>query len=475
MTPRFPLLVFRTLVVVGIVWGVVTVYRTACLSRKMGDLDVYLRAGWAVRVGVNPYDIVCDNAWHYSYPPPYAILMAPLADPPVKDTAFTATQILAATPSGPLAVATALATAPNPLPEDTGWYLPFVVSTTICYLLNVLALVAGVHLLASALERARPGASGPPDAERWWWLRLTPIAISVVPIAQTLMRGQVNTLVLFLICGMLAGLIAKQSFRAGLYLGGAIALKIIPGFLLLLPFWLRDRRCLAGTAAGLLLWLGVFPLVTIGPARTLACYDRLFQAAVGPALRLGGDNTRSAELINTTATDNQSFGAVLHAYLYPDRFTRPGEAAPWTRKVHWGIAGLLTLATLLASGRGNPTAARLTLLGGALTTLMILSSPVCHLHYLMLLIPAWMGLMVVHWDRQGWQGPATSTGRLVIPIVVMVGLLLPTLPSLALTRDFGLDTFLALAVWGWAVLALARSTPRPEVTPLAETPPAQAA
>src|SRR5712692_9062070 len=51
-------------------------------ERRMGDLGCYLRAAWAVRTEGNPYDVVDNNLWHYNYPPLYAILMAPFADPP---------------------------------------------------------------------------------------------------------------------------------------------------------------------------------------------------------------------------------------------------------------------------------------------------------------------------------------------------------------------------------------------------------
>src|SRR6516165_11928093 len=56
--------------------------RSACLSRHMTDLDVYLRAAWAVRTGADFYSIMDDNGWHYHYPPLFAILLVPLADPP---------------------------------------------------------------------------------------------------------------------------------------------------------------------------------------------------------------------------------------------------------------------------------------------------------------------------------------------------------------------------------------------------------
>ena len=93
---------------------------SAFLERRMGDLDVFLRAAWAVRTGGDLYAVTSDNGWHYIYPPLYAIFMTPLADPPRE--------------------------------ADTAGYLPIAVSVAICYLLNHLSLFAGAHVLASALE-----------------------------------------------------------------------------------------------------------------------------------------------------------------------------------------------------------------------------------------------------------------------------------------------------------------------------------
>src|SRR4051794_21960366 len=86
--------------------GAMVEYRSAFLSRRMGDLDVFLRAAWAVRNGADLYQITSDNDWHYIYPPLYAILLTPLADPPRG--------------------------------ADTAGYLAYPLSVAICFLINVL-------------------------------------------------------------------------------------------------------------------------------------------------------------------------------------------------------------------------------------------------------------------------------------------------------------------------------------------------
>src|SRR5579862_4506852 len=41
--------------------------RSAFMSRRMGDLDCFLRAAWAVRSGADLYAVTDDNGFHYNY------------------------------------------------------------------------------------------------------------------------------------------------------------------------------------------------------------------------------------------------------------------------------------------------------------------------------------------------------------------------------------------------------------------------
>src|SRR5205807_2368462 len=97
-------------------------------------------------------------------------------------------------------------------------------------------------------------------------------------------------------------------------------------------------------------------------------------------LGAGDDPSRARELIDVTATDSQSFQAIFHNTLYPDRDSRPPTAGPWVRLAHWLAGSLLTVLTL-AAARGRTDARGAVLLLGCLTIIMMLLSPVCHLHY----------------------------------------------------------------------------------------------
>jgi hypothetical protein len=410
---------------VVVAFGVLVEYRSAFLKRRMGDLGCYLRAAWAVRTGHDLYEVRDDNLWHYNYPPLYAILLAPLADPPRE--------------------------------SDAAGYTPYAVSAAVIYVLNLLFLACAVHWLARALERAASDPAGQPQpwvSRRWWLLRGVPILVCLPPIGHTLMRGQANLLLLALICGMMAAAVRGRRFLAGVSLAGAICLKIFPAFLLLYPLWRRDGRCLAGCAAGLVVGLVLIPAVALGPRRTVESYRQLAVVLVGPALGWGDDQSRADELIEVTATDSQSFLAVLHNSLHLDRDQRPKTASAAVRRAHWLIGGTFTLLTLLAAGRRHESGPATVLFLGALTLLMILCSPVCHTHYFTLSLPLVMALLALAGQGRGRR--TSGVGLKSLLVLQLVGNTLPLLPPLELLKDTGLAMYTALALWAVACVVLWR-------------------
>ncbi len=424
-----------SLIAFFIAFGALVEIRSAFLTRRMGDLSVYLRSSWAVRSGANCYDVTDENGWHYHYPPLFAILLTPLADPP-------------------------------PTADHAG-YLNYAVSVAIFYVVNLLLLGIGVHWLASALE-ATSSHDAVRDQEtfsrRWWLLRLLPVLICLPSIAHTLMRGQANLFVLVLICGLTACLIRGQRLSAGVCLAGAICLKIIPGYLLLVPLWRRDTRCMTGCALGLVIGLGIIPAAVLGPGRAMQCYVDMKNKLIEPALADGADASRSTELLNVTATDSQSFLAAMHNTIYFDPLTRPAKADLGTRIAHWSLAALFTVLTLLSTGgKRTETGSTTTMFAGALTLIMILCSPVCHTHYFALEVPLVMGLIANRWESLADGTPPLRTlalgrGLMLLMALQFVGHTVPQLPGCQLFRDTGLALYTALALWIVAFVTLRSST-----------------
>jgi hypothetical protein len=400
-------------------FGALAVQRGAFLRRPMTDAQVYLRAAWAARTGADIYTTTDDNHWHYHYPPLLAVLSMPLAD--------------------------------APRGADRSGLLPLAVSVGVWYWLSVACLVAGIHVLASALD---PGAVR--FGRRWWALRVGPLLACLTPVIATLMRGQVNLFLLALLCFAAAALLSGRSWRAGAWLAAAVCLKVYPAFLLVYPLWRRDWRCLAGCAAGLLVGLLLIPAAWFGPARTFDYYAEWSNVLMRPALGVGDDHARDVELIGATATESQSLGSVLHNTLHFDRATRPNEHAPWVRVTHWLLGAAMTVVTLLAAGRRHDgDALQPLLLLGALTLVMLLLSPVCHLHYFCLAVPLVMGLTVRDWEAHG----AARLSRALVVVLVINFVLngLTHLPWSDTARDLGFAGYGTLLLWGFAVVAMWRS------------------
>src|SRR5262249_20309394 len=117
--------------------------------------------------------------------------------------------------------------------------------------------------------------------------------------------------------------------------------------------------------------------------------------------------------------------------------------------------------TLLAFGwRHGGHRLRPLLFLGALTLVMVMVSPVCHLHYFCLALPLVTGLIGRAWEARGsmWPGPGLA---LLLAVNFLVNGL-THLPGTDVTRDLGLAAYATLALWLTAVVILWRTRPRQE-------------
>lgn len=425
------------MLLLGALGGLVE-YRSAFLSRRMGDLDVFLRAAWAVRNGEDLYAITSDNDWHYIYPPLYAILMTPLADPPRG--------------------------------ADATGYLPYAGSVAICYLLNLFCLFMGVHMLGSALEERADDAgfrAQPRFCRRWWLLRLWPVLICFLPIGHTLIRGQVNVIVLAALCAALAGWIRGQSFRAGVWLALAICIKVIPAFLLVYPLWKRDGRALASCLAGCIAGLVVIPGIVFGPERAVDHYATYAKVFFGPLFKLNDHDSHKEEILGVNATDSIGVKNALQNWMYPERDRRP-EDLHIVGKIAYLLLGFaMTFLTLWPRSAG---ATRVAHALAGLVVLMTIFSPVCHSHYLLFCVPIVMSLLARSWQFQATvRMPWLLTITFVVFVVTMA---VAYLPGLEILKDRCVALFATLPLWAIPVVQLWRTPSVVQADGVPETSPA---
>jgi hypothetical protein len=423
---RLEWLMLLLLLAVGVGFGAMVEMRSAFLSRRMGDLGCYLRPAWAILHGKSIYDVTDNNGWHYNYPPLYAILMIPLADP---DRG-----------------------------EDSAGYVPYAASVAIVYLLNMLCLILAVHLLASALERhaADPGYREQPRfCRRWWALRVWPILVCLAPIGHTCMRGQVNLQVLALLSGWLACVVGGRRLLGGFLLAIAICIKVIPIYLLVYPLWRRDMRTFAGCGLGLVVGLAVVPLAVMGPKQMVSEYKEYANVFFGPLMHLSDDKSREVEILGMNATDSTGIKHAIHNWLYLDPRERPRDYSPAEEWTHRGLALLMTLAVLWPTRRLPSTGvAGMATEFSALLLLMVVLSPISHAHYYTFCLPLVMSLLFIRWQRAtsfhvGWPLALALAWFTVMSSV-------PTWPGLEDYRDLCFPLFGALPLFALGVAHLWR-------------------
>ena len=394
-----------------VAFGVLVEVRGAFQTTRRTDFGVYARAGWAARTAGDLYFHVDDHGWHYCYPPAFAVLMIPLAEP----YQF--------------------------LPQDG--YVPFPVSVAVWYVVSVGCLAYAAHAFAGAvLPDARRGS------RRWWYARTIPACVCLGGIGHTLGRGQVNVFVVALVAAAFAASVRGRRALSGAWLAAAAAVKIIPGLLVLDPLVRRDWRALAGGAAAAVVLLGVVPAVVWGPAGAVELNRKMVEVVLAPALG-GGDRVRAEELHGAKATDSQSVRAAVQAWLHPDPDARPDEPDPRAKAAHWLSGGLMLLVTLAVGARRlTPAPADRLIYLGCLCVLMLLLTPVSHMHYYAFALPLVAGL----WLRgmAARPGAVAADGR-TAAVLAAWGLCtaVPLFPGPVFDRlrECGLGPAATIALW----------------------------
>lgn len=272
-----------------------TVHRT--------DLTVYTEAGAAVFDGRDPYAVANPRGWLYLYLPMFAILVAPLHALPPQLQVTVWFFLCCAFSWGCVRELSRIARSfagPAPAPSK---------STS--------ADESSRDL--SSTSRLSP-ADGPTGVPRWiGWAAL---AAAVLPAMNTIQRGQVDLLKLYLILLGFRLCLTGGSWRAwfggGVALGAAIVLKLTPllpaGFLALMlvarllrrpqvdaqPFG-RAALASSGMLAGIVALVLVVPPLIVGWQKNLGYLETFAVERLGKM----GDGEASDPAANTRTVRNQ--------------------------------------------------------------------------------------------------------------------------------------------------------------------------
>jgi hypothetical protein len=403
------------------VFGVVTEYRSAFLTNRRTDFGCYARAGWAVRTGADPYSVTDNNGWHYAYTPAFAVAMLPFADPPKG--------------------------------LSTAGYVPYAVSVGVWYVASVMALMYACHAFATAVLPHLPRGS-----RGWWAARVGPALVAVAGLGLTLGRGQVNLYVVAAWAAAFAALVNGKRMTSGVWLGVATIIKFIPGLMFAYPFFRRDVKGILGGLIAAVVFVGIVPSLIWGVNGAVEMNLRPLAQILGPFV-LGGTgraDVRDTELINALSTSGQSIQYVVHNWRHPVEATRPPDYEPISKRIHWACSFVLLGVTGLAIHRTrHADAGRRLVAFGALAVVMMLTSPVSHLHYQAFALPLVAGLwLTAVSERPGRMMPGGTPFFVLALWGLMIGTSMMPIPVWKGLRPFGTCTAATLLLWGYGVTYL---------------------
>jgi hypothetical protein len=238
-----------------------------------------------------------------------------------------------------------------------------------------------------------------------------------------LANGQVNLFVLALVLAALEAWLARREERAGVLLGCASALKIVPAFFVLLFPWRAGWRALLATIGSSLVCVLLLPVPVIGWRANVAGLASWYREELVPFARGGNELLEEREYV-----PGQSLTATLYRLLCDAPSTSAGKDGPRANLVALDpdrvqlvvravSAALLAvvLASLLVSVRRDVRGARLR--EAALVACAALAlAPLVHKAHMVWLLLAYAVLLS---DEPSGPGRARLLRRILVAASVL--------------------------------------------------------
>ena len=383
-----------------IVCGAVTVYRAAFNSIERTDFTVYVAAGRAVLENHDIYLAENARGWRYVYPPPFAILLAPLARMPLGAGALL-------------------------------WYLLTV------------AAIGGSVAMSAALLGASPLRSKPQIVYGLPLLGLASLLIS------GMLRSQASPFMYFFMVAAFYFHLKNRPAAAGFSLACAVLLKVFPLVLLAYFVLRRQWRAVLATAGALVLLGIVLPSLYWGWQFNLDQIARWIDVVGHPAIMENAERAQKSslysQLLNAAKPRNQSLEALFLSLGMPAYLTHYAVAASAAAMLAamWASMRRIPFRRVPQVDQATPRTVESTaesLLCGAFICWSLMISPIAESHYFgALLLP--LTVVVGCADRNPRRKARYLAAGTAIMLVVLV---LTALDVTAVWRSLCIAT---LALW----------------------------
>jgi hypothetical protein len=379
-----------------IVLGVIAVYRAAFNSIERTDYTVYIAAGRALLDHQDIYLAENARGWRYVYPPPFAILLAPLTQMPL------------------------------------AW------GALLWYLLTVAAIGASAVMPAALLGDT-------PLRDKPHLVYGLPLLSVITLLISGILRSQASPFMFFFMIATFYFHLKNRPIAAGFSLACAALLKVFPLALIVYFIMRRQWRAVLATLAALALLGIVLPSLYWGWQFNLDQIARWIDVVGHPAMMQNTDRAQASslygQLLNTAKPRNQSLEALFLSLGMPAGLTRYAVAASAALM----LAAMWAAARRIPLPKANPSASRMAenLLCGAFLCWSLLISPIAETHYFgALLLPL---VILVGYADQNSPSQRRKVQYLTAGTAVMLAVMLLTaVGGTALWRPLCIAT---LALW----------------------------